>query len=86
MSISKFLIMCDVNCRIGKNEVEKLHKINAQKFCNSGKCNSVENRSSKGKSCKAERVNKWIFMKPRIESLNGKFETDTTRKFFSLII
>jgi len=46
--------MGEVNCRIGKKEVEITHTLDVLKYWNSGKCNSAENRSSKGKSCKAE--------------------------------
>jgi len=53
--------MGEVNCRIGKKEVEITHTLDVLKYWNSGKCNSAENRSSKGKSCKA--INIWIFMK-----------------------
>jgi len=79
--------MGDINFRIGKRQVHKPHIHNVLKFWNSGNCNSAENRSSKGKSCKAE-ANKHmdIYETNNLEILNGKFETDTGGKFILLII
>jgi len=79
--------MGDFNFMMGKRQVQKPHILNVRKFWNSGNCNSTENRSSKGKSCKAEaNKHKDIYETNNLEIRTGKFETDTGGKFILLIL
>ena len=52
--ISDVLITDDFNYNIRERQVHKHRLFVVRKNCNSEGCNSSENRSSKGKRCKAE--------------------------------
>jgi len=74
--------MGDFICSTGKRQVHKHRLFDVRKICNSEGCNSAENRSSKGKRCKAEE-NKYtdICEINNLETLNGKFGSYTRMEF-----
>jgi len=74
--------MGDFNCSIREGQIRKNHVLDVRKYWNSENCNSADNRSSKGKRCKAEE-NKYMVIceNNNFEILNGEFGSDTRGKF-----
>jgi hypothetical protein len=81
-NISDVLIMDDFNYSIRERQVHKHRLFDVRKNCNSESSNSAQNRSSKGKCCKAEE-NKYtdICEINNLENLNGKFGSYRRREF-----
>jgi hypothetical protein len=63
-------------------QIRKHHVLDVRKYWNSANCNYADNRSSKGKRCKAEE-NKYmeICENNNFEIINGKFESDKKGNF-----
>ena len=73
--------------KIRERQVHKPRLFDVRKNCNFGSCNSAENRSSKGKSCKAEE-NKFtdVCEIKNLEILNWNFGSVEDGNLLSLII
>jgi hypothetical protein len=74
--------MGNFNCSIREGQIRKRYVLDVRKYWNSENCNYADNRSSKGKSCKAEE-NKYMVIceNNNFEIINGKFESDKKGKF-----
>ena len=85
--ISDVLIMDDFNYSTRERQVHKHRLFDVRKNCNTEGCNCAENRSSKGKRCKAEE-NKYtgICVINNLEILNCNFGSLEDGNFLSLII
>jgi hypothetical protein len=81
-SDAEFLIMGNVNCRIGKEHVQVLHLFDVRENWNSKSYNFGDKGCSKGRNCNFERKKLLSFcVTNNFKILSGKFGSDTRRDF-----